>query len=220
MKFIKMQAAGNDYVYVDGDEYKTADFSSLSKKISNRRFGVGSDGIITVCADKSGKSDFFMRIFNADGSEGATCGNGLRCSAVFAYLTGKTPKKEVKIRTISAIHNVRIEELGADFFVTADFPLPRLLKPEPTDEETLKKSVFTNGETAFSLVDNGNLHAVFFNAGQSAESLAAKLSRGGIFGGNVNTESATISENSIICDVFERGSGITFSCGSGAVATA
>ena len=219
MKFIKMQAAGNDYVYVDGDENRTTDFSFLSRKISDRRFGVGSDGIITVSVDKSGKSDFFMHIFNADGSEGATCGNGLRCSAVFAYLTGKTPKKTMTIRTISAIHTVRIEELGADFFASADFPLPHF-REISTEEERLLKGVIRNGKTTFSAVDNGNLHAVFFNAEQTAESLAGKLSRAGIFNGNANTESATISGNSIICDVFERGSGTTFSCGSGAVATA
>ena len=88
MKFLKMQAAGNDYIYVSGEENRGADYSSLAKKLCDRRFGVGADGIIAVYRDETKKCDFFMRIFNADGSEGKTCGNGLRCSAAFMRIIG------------------------------------------------------------------------------------------------------------------------------------
>lgn len=217
MKFIKMHAAGNDYVYVDGDKHDFANVSSAAKKISDRRFGIGSDGLIVISADKTGEADFFMRIFNADGSEGMTCGNGIRCSAVFAYLSGKTTKKQVTVRTISATHTVTYERRKNEFFSSTDFPLPKILQTdENTDGFFNLKSVTQN----FALVDNGNPHAVFFGAGKSAEEIADSLSRSGIFPDGINAESAEIDGKNIVCDVFERGSGTTFSCGSGAVATA
>ena len=103
-----MQAAGNDYIYVPGEENRGADYSSLAKKLCDRRFGVGADGIIAVYRDETKKCDFFMRIFNADGSEGKTCGNGLRCSAAFMRIIGKTTKETVTVRTVSACHTVRL----------------------------------------------------------------------------------------------------------------
>ncbi len=217
MKFIKMHAAGNDYVYVDGDKYDFADVSAAAKKISDRRFGVGSDGLIVLSSDKTGKADFFMRIFNADGSEGATCGNGIRCSAVFAYLTGRTTAKKVTVRTLSSVHTVTFEKRGSEFFSSTDFPLPKVL-PSPKIPDKIFN--FKNAEANFALVGNGNLHAVFFDAEKSAEDISRLLFSAGIFPDGVNAESAKIDEGSIICDVCERGSGTTFSCGSGAVATA
>ena len=217
MKFIKMHAAGNDYVYVDGDKYCFADVSAAAKKLSERRFGVGSDGLIIVSADKTGEADFSMRIFNADGSEGATCGNGIRCSAVFACLAGKTTKNKMTVRTLSAVHAVAFEKRGNEFFSSTDFPLPKLLKSPKIND---KISNFENAAKNFALVDNGNLHAVFFDAKASAKELSEAISPSEIFPDGVNVESAKIDEGSIICDVFERGSGTTFSCGSGAVATA
>lgn len=217
MKFIKMHAAGNDYVYVDGDKYDFANFSAASKKLSDRRFGIGSDGLIVVSRDKTGEADFFMRIFNADGSEGATCGNGIRCSAVFAFLTGKTTKKSVTVRTLSAVHTVTFENRGNEFFSSADFPLPKILQTPKISDKTFD---FKNAAKSFALVDNGNLHAVFFDAERSAEWLSKAIFKAGIFPDGVNVESAKIDEGNILCDVCERGSGTTFSCGSGAVATA
>lgn len=217
MKFIKMHAAGNDYVYVDGDKYDFADFSVAAKKLSDRRFGIGSDGLIVVSRDKTGKADFFMRIFNADGSEGATCGNGIRCSAVFAFLTGKTTRKSVTVRTLSAVHTVTYEKRGNEFFSSADFPLPKILQMPKIIDKTFD---FENVAKRSALVDNGNLHAVFFDAGKSSEELSKAISQAGIFPDGVNVESAKIDDGDILCDVCERGSGTTFSCGSGAVATA
>lgn len=217
MKFIKMHAAGNDYVYVDGDKYDFADVSAAAKKISDRRFGIGSDGLIVVSTDKTGEADFFMRIFNADGSEGATCGNGIRCSAVFAFLTGKTTEKKVTVKTLSAVHTVTFDKRGNEFFSSTDFPLPKILPSPKISDKTLN---FKHAEKNFALVDNGNLHAVFFDAEKSAEAVSRLVSPSEIFPDGVNVESAKIDEGSIICDVCERGSGTTFSCGSGAVATA
>lgn len=212
-----MHAAGNDYVYVDGDKYDFTDVSAAAKKLSERRFGIGSDGLITVSSDRTGEADFFMRIFNSDGSEGATCGNGIRCSAVFAYLAGKTTKNKITVRTISAVSETAFEKRGNEFFSSTDFPLPKLISSHKIDD---KISNFEHTAKNFALVDNGNLHAVFFDAKASAKELSGAISPSGIFPDGVNVESAKIDEENIICDVFERGSGTTFSCGSGAVATA
>ena len=246
MEFIKMHAAGNDYIYVDGDKNKNADFSATAKKACDRRFGIGADGIIAVYDDSARGGDFFMRIFNADGSEGLTCGNGLRCSAVFANMTKKTDKTEMKIRTLSATHNVSFRKYDDKIISAADFPAPKFVA---TDEatETALKTVFkgcatenTSGNTIFPetyisretkrrarfgeiegvvrIVNNGNLHAVFFGAKKLAETISSELRSAGVFPDGINVESATVFEDVITCDVCERGSGTTYSCGSGAFA--
>ncbi len=236
-----MHAAGNDYIYVDGDENEAVDFSAAARKLGDRRFGVGSDGLIAVFKDESGAADFFMRIFNADGSEGATCGNGLRCSAAFARIIGKTTKSEIKIRTLSAVHNVVLEEYAGEIIASADFPLPKFAsvhelaekklceilglsdENDEGNENEISSLSKTNGKSAektVCVVNNGNLHAVFFGAAAGAETLATKIIQAGIFKDGINVESATADESSVCCDVYERGSGITYSCGSGAVATA
>lgn len=265
MEFIKMHAAGNDYIYVDGDGNKNADFSAAAKKACDRRFGVGADGIIVVYDDDSRGGDFFMRIFNADGSEGLTCGNGLRCSAVFAKIIGKTDKTEMKIRTLSATHNVFFEKRGDKIISVADFPLPEFVTVGATTEKVLK-SVFDDRATENSsesqnssetenfygadfsretthsenhrnynnnhgnadgkpkeivrVVNAGNLHAVFFDTKKPAGKISAELLSAGVFPDGINVESATVFGDAITCDVCERGSGTTYSCGSGAIATA
>lgn len=251
MEFIKMHAAGNDYIYVDGDKNENADFSATAKKACDRRFGIGADGIIAVYDDSARGGDLFMRIFNADGSEGLTCGNGLRCSAVFAKMTGKTDKTEMKIRTLSATHNVSFRKYGDKIISAADFPMPKFVSTDAVTETALK-SVFNeyksentfkvenSPETNISreterakqsdcfcepkgiarIVNNGNLHAVFFGAKKLEETISAELLAAGVFPDGINVESATIFEDVITCDVCERGSGTTYSCGSGAIAAA
>lgn len=276
-----MHAAGNDYIYVDGDKNKNADFPATAKTACDRRFGIGADGIIAVYDDSARGGDLFMRIFNADGSEGSTCGNGLRCSAVFAKMTGKTDKTEIKIRTLSATHNVSFRKYGDKIISTADFPMPEFAATDAVTETALKsvlndrepenphktpKPFKTPGnlsgnvnvpetdisrETKLSdrtradrsdrsdradrdghpgyfdepagiarIVNNGNLHAVFFGAKKTAETISAELLSAGVFPDGINVESAAVFEDVITCDVCERGSGTTYSCGSGAIATA
>ena len=101
LKFTKMQGLGNDYVYIDCIDKKIENPEILSKIISNRHFGVGSDGLILIC--KSDKADFKMRMFNSDGSEAEMCGNGIRCVGKYVYDKGLTNKKEITIETLSGI---------------------------------------------------------------------------------------------------------------------
>lgn len=248
MEFIKMHAAGNDYIYVDGDKNKNADFSATAKKACDRRFGIGADGIIAVYDDSARGGDFFMRIFNADGSEGLTCGNGLRCSAVFANMTKKTDKTEMKIRTLSATHNVSFRKYDDKIISAADFPAPKFVATDAATEtalktvfkdcetenisgsaifpetdisrETKRRARFGEVEGIVRIVNNGNLHAVFFGAKKLAETISSELRSAGVFPDGINVESATVFEDVITCDVCERGSGTTYSCGSGAIAAA
>ena len=252
MEFIKMHAAGNDYIYVDGDKNKNTDFPATAKKACDRRFGIGADGIIAVYDDSARGGDLFMRIFNADGSEGLTCGNGLRCSAVFAKMTGKTDKTEMKIRTLSATHDVSFRNYGDKIISAANFPMPKFVTTDAATE-TVLKSIFDERKTENTfkvekfpetnisretknlkkpgnyggkpeglvrIVDNGNLHAVFFGAQKIAAKISAELLPSGVFPDGINVESASVFEDAITCDVCERGSGTTYSCGSGAIATA
>lgn len=215
-----MQAAGNDYIYVSGEENRGADYPSLAKKLCDRRFGVGADGIIAVYRDETKKCDFFMRIFNADGSEGKTCGNGLRCSAAFMKIIGKTTKKTVAIRTVSACHTVRLFPSENGFFARADFPLPKIVPISKIADNALKKLFKNRDGATYAKVDAGNPHLVVFGAEKSAAEVFSGADIPNIFRDGINLESAKIGSDGICCDVFERGSGTTFSCGSGAVATA
>lgn len=215
-----MQAAGNDYIYVFGDENPEADYPLLSKKLCDRRFGIGADGIIAVCRDKTEKCDFFMRIFNADGSEGKTCGNGLRCSAAFMRIIGKTTENVVTVRTASACHRVALSPSGSGFFARADFPLPKIVPLSKIADKTLKQLLINCDGAMFAAVDTGNPHLVVFNAKKSAAEIFRSADIPNIFTDGINIESAKIGSDGICCDVFERGSGTTFSCGSGAISTA
>lgn len=220
MKFIKMHAAGNDYVYAAEGENKTANFPLLAKKLCDRRFGIGADGIITVDKDETGEGDFFMRIYNADGSEGKTCGNGLRCAAAYALLEGLSDSETIKIRTLSACHKVTLSKTKNGFFARADFPSPKFAEISKNTDNIIKNSLSDYENAEYFVVDNGNLHLVVFGAEESAEKLAEKVNSTGVFKDGINVESAKFGDDEIMSDVFERGSGTTFSCGSGAVATA
>ena len=106
LKFTKMQGLGNDYVYIDATNQKIKDVSSLTKIISNRNWGIGSDGLILI--DKSNVADFKMKMFNPDGSESEMCGNGIRCVGKFVYDKGLTQKTEITIETLAGIKNLKL----------------------------------------------------------------------------------------------------------------
>ena len=99
MKFTKMHGLGNDYVYVDGIHQDLGDLSQLARRVSDRHFGIGSDGLICICP--SDTADFRMRMFNADGSEGMMCGNGIRCMGKFVYDKGLTSKRSLTVETLA-----------------------------------------------------------------------------------------------------------------------
>ena len=218
MKFLKIQATGNDYLYVSGDT-PLSDLPYLAEKYCDRRFGVGADGVIRV--EKISDDLLSMRIFNADGSEGKTCGNGIRSSAVFARLTNTIVSNEVRIKTLSATHTVRFNRLGDNrYYSVADFPVPSFDKNSDILTEKLQKDGLYIDKRNFFTVNNGNIHAVVLNGKRSATEYFEGIKRANIYDGGANVEVVKTDGDEIICDVCERGSLTTLSCGSGAVAVA
>ena len=204
-----MHAQGNDYIYFDFLENKIPDidFSKLSRDISNRHFGVGSDGIVLILEDPD--SDAFMRIFNSDGSEGKMCGSALKC--ISSLLAKKTWKKELKINTVTGIKTGLIVNKELDE-VKINLGTPEIIGKEPVEIENFKGY----------LIQTGNKHFVTF-----VEKLIPNIANryGPIIEANmhfpdgINVEFAKInSRNSIEIKIWERGSGETLACGTGACA--
>ena len=226
IKFTKMEGIGNDYVYINTFEQKVLNPSELSKKISDRHFGVGSDGLILI--GSSDIADFKMSIYNSDGSQAEMCGNGIRCVAKYVYDKGLTDKTEITIETLAGVKKVDvIIESDKVSLVKVDMGEP-ILKADkiPVINYTVEKSL--NGETFvktkvneydFTTVSMGNPHAVSF-----VESLDFDISKIGPtiennsnFPNKVNVEFIqVINRNEIKMRVWERGAGETLACGTGA----
>ncbi|MCR4696752.1 MAG: diaminopimelate epimerase [Lachnospiraceae bacterium] len=213
MKFTKMQGLGNDYLYVYGEVPEN--IVDLSVRLSDRHFGAGSDGMIYI--SPSDKADFMMRIFNADGSEAKMCGNGIRCVGKYVYDKGYTSKKELKIDTQSGIKYLTLvtDENNKVKEVTVDMG-----KGVFEDEKTLNVS---GEELKYIPVSMGNPHAVFFTDDinkVALDSIGPLIEHHEVFPGGVNAEFVeVIFENEIRMRVWERGSGITMACGTGACAS-
>ena len=220
-----MQGCGNDYVYVDCFSERVAEPSALARRIADRHYGVGGDGLILI--EPSERADAFMHMFNADGSEGAMCGNGVRCVAKYLYDHGLVPKerRSVRVDTRAGVREIFFRaEGGHAVELTMDMGAPRLtsLLPEPIAVCGLPLS--------FVGVDVGNPHAVYFLEHNPA--LGAKhvgeldLNRLGRafethprFPDRVNSEFIdVVSPREINFRVWERGSGETLACGTGAAA--
>lgn len=213
MKFTKMQGLGNDYLYVYGEVPEN--IVDLSVRLSDRHFGAGSDGMIYI--SPSDKADFMMRIFNADGSEAKMCGNGIRCVGKYVYDKGYTSKKELKIDTQSGIKYLTLvtDENNKVKEVTVDMG-----KGVFEDEKTLNVS---GEKLKYIPVSMGNPHAVFFTDDinkVAIDSIGPLIEHHEVFPGGVNAEFVeVIFENEIRMRVWERGSGITMACGTGACAS-
>ena len=213
MRFTKMQGLGNDYLYVYGEVPEN--IVDLSVRLSDRHFGAGSDGMIYIAP--SDKADFLMRIFNADGSEAKMCGNGIRCVGKYVYDKGYTSKKELEIDTQSGIKYLTLvtDENNKVKEVTVDMG-----KGVFEDEKTLNVS---GEELKYIPVSMGNPHAVFFTDDinkVALDSIGPLIEHHEVFPGGVNAEFVeVIFENEIRMRVWERGSGITMACGTGACAS-
>lgn len=214
MHFTKMQGIGNDYVYVDCTQKTPENLSQLAIKLSDRHFGIGSDGLICICP--SDKADFTMRMFNADGSEGAMCGNGIRCVGKFVYDKGLTDKTTVTVETRSGIKTLRLAaENGKVAGATVDMgiPVPR----EPMTLEILGKSCQVRP------VSIGNPHVVTFLDrvdGLDLPTLGPHFENHPNFPDRTNTEFVEVLDRTHLkMRVWERGSGETLACGTGACAT-
>ena len=214
MKFTKMHGLGNDYLYVYSAS-EPENPSELSIKLSERHFGAGSDGMIWILPSKI--ADFKMRIFNADGSEAMMCGNGIRCVGKYVYDKGYTDKTEITVETLSGIKTL---------YMTVENGKVRFVKVSMGKATVSEKvSIEVLGKTVECVpVSMGNPHAVVFvDDAQNAPltTVGAAMEKHEFFPGGVNAEFVSVKgENRLRMRVWERGSGITMACGTGACASA
>lgn len=228
MKFTKMHGIGNDYIYVNCMDGIGFDPVQASIRLSDRHFGVGSDGLILICP--SDTADFKMRMFNADGSEGKMCGNGIRCFAKYVYSKGLTGKTEIKIDTLAGIRTTNLTiERGEVVSVRVDMGGP-ILEPSQIPVKLNGNSVIARdvslGGSVWSItcVSMGNPHCVVFVDdvdGMDLEKIGPVFENAPIFPERVNTEFVQLTDDSSVkMRVWERGSGETWACGTGACAVA
>ncbi|MCR5648370.1 MAG: diaminopimelate epimerase [Oscillospiraceae bacterium] len=213
MHFTKMHGLGNDYLYVYGEVPENA--AELSRKLSDRHFGAGSDGMIFI--SPSASADFKMRIFNADGSEAKMCGNGIRCVGKYVYDKGYTDKTRLTVETLSGIKTLKMQAAaGRIRSVTVDMG-----RAEVGDDMELTAGGCAVAGTPVSV---GNQHFVVFVDDMERAplySLGPVLEKHAAFPGGVNVEFVQIiSEGRLRMRVWERGSGVTMACGTGACASA
>lgn len=229
MKFTKMQGLGNDYVYVNCLKEKIQNPSELAKKISDRHFGVGSDGLIMI--NPSDKADFEMEMYNADGSRGEMCGNGIRCVGKYVYDYGLTDKTNISVETLGGIKHLELYvEEGKVVRVKVDMGHP-ILKPSEIPvvadgEQAVDEPIEVEGKAyKMTCVSMGNPHAVVFVDTDlkelPLESIGPKFENHKRFPNRVNTEFVrVIDRHTAQMRVWERGSGETLACGTGACAVA
>ena len=229
IEFTKMHGAGNDYIYVDTMRFPLACPEHLSVLWSDRHKGIGGDGLVLIGASAVG--DFSMRIFNNDGSEARMCGNASRCIGKYLHDHGLTERTAIRLETLSGIKVLHLH-LGADGrteSVTVDMDVPALAVPTqmgtPDGSMTDGQVTATDGRTyTGTFVSMGNPHFVIFTTDVEQADIAAMgrtLEFADIFPERCNIEFAEVRpDGSIRMRVWERGSGITMACGTGACATA
>lgn len=226
IRFTKMHGAGNDYIYVNTLLYNIDNPEEKSILWSDRHKGIGSDGLVLICKPTTGEADYRMRIFNADGSEAMMCGNASRCIGKYLFERGLTDKTEIKLETLSGIKTLKLH-LSSDnksvSSVTVDMLEPELKNEKqyiPTGNGTL---VADGRKFEGTFVCMGNPHFVTFVDDITDIDIAKYgkiLERDKAFPERCNIEFAQIMPQSIRTRVWERGSGITMACGTGACATA
>ena len=229
MKFTKMQGAGNDYIYLDCTKETVSCPEELARKISDRHFGVGSDGLVLILPGDA--ADFRMRMFNADGSEARMCGNASRCVGKYVYERGLTKKTEITLETGAGIRSLRLFlKDGRVNSVQVDMGVPDL-RPEriPTvlsagRDRVVNVPLRIDGRVfPVTCVSMGNAHCVVFledAEGWPVETWGPLFEQHGDFPERINTEFARIIDRKTIrMRVWERGSGETMACGTGACAT-
>ena len=227
IKFTKMQGLGNDYVYIDAINQNIENESTLAQFVSNRHFGIGSDGLILIY--KSNIADFKMRMFNSDGSEAEMCGNGIRCVGKFVYDKGLTNKTKVTIETLAGIKTLKLNiKDGKVETVKVDMGEP-ILNPKEipviSDEEPVKNLVLEadHKKFKFTCVSMGNPHAITqveniddFNVEKYGKILEVNKA----FPNKTNVEFIQIVDKEHVkMRVWERGAGETLACGTGACGT-
>lgn len=226
--FTKMHGIGNDYVYVNCFKETVNNPEEVSKFISDRHYGIGADGLIMIMP--SDKADFRMRMFNADGSEGMMCGNGTRCVGKYVYDNRMTDKTEISLETKSGIKYLKLfvknslvdtveVDMGKAVIVPTEIPMTA------NGESFINKPIMANGgENYITAVSMGNPHAVIFTNDidkLDLEKIGPGFENHPLFPERVNTEFCeVIDSHTLKMRVWERGSGETWACGTGACATA
>ena len=225
-----MHGAGNDYIYINGFDQHIHNPSELAIKLSNRHFGIGSDGLILILPSQT--CDFRMQMFNSDGSEAEMCGNASRCVGKFVYDNGLTTKKEITLETLAGVKYITLLEGDEKARkVTVDMGEP-ILKPELIPVNIYKNPVLqyplsVDGDIyPISCVSMGNPHAVIFIENGTLQQLnlpviGPKLENHPVFPRKTNTEFIEVLDrNTLNMRVWERGAGETLACGTGACAAA
>lgn len=226
--FTKMHGCGNDYIYIDGFQYDIKSPGELSKKLSDRHFSVGGDGVIII--GPSDKADAFMHMYNADGSEGKMCGNGVRCTAKFVHDNFLPDKDVINIETLSGVKKIELKKEnevvtgGTVDMGKAEFDCAKI--PALFEDGGVQKSLYIDDcEYKVIPVSMGNPHAVIFMDDDfdidrfEIEKIGPKFEKNPAFPEGVNTEFVkVISPDTFKMRVWERGSGETLACGTGACA--
>ena len=228
LRFTKMHGIGNDYIYFNAFDQEIPDPSALAVKLSDRRFGIGGDGIILICPSEV--ADAKMRMFNADGSEGMMCGNGIRCVAKYIYDYAFVPEEQttVTVETLSGVKTIELTvadgeavaakvDMGAAILAPADIPAAF------EGDSAVSVPLDVDGETyEVTAVSMGNPHCVTFVDDVDAietEKIGPRFESHPAFPSGVNTEFVRVIDgNTLQMRVWERGSGETLACGTGACA--
>lgn len=228
MKFTKMHGCGNDYVYVNGFEEQIADEAKAAVTVSDRHFGIGADGLIII--KPSDIADFEMVMYNADGSRGAMCGNGVRCVAKYVYDHKLTDKTSISVVSMGSVKYIDVDvENGKVVSAKVDMGSPVLeAKKIPVlseNEKAVNEAITVDGkEYLMTCVSMGNPHAVVFTdipvREFPLEKIGPKFENHPVFPDRVNTEFVNVTDRkNLDMRVWERGSGETLACGTGTCAT-
>ncbi len=226
LKFTKMHGAGNDYIYINCFEETVKNPEKLAIKVSDRHFGIGSDGLILI--SPSDKADFKMNIYNADGSEGMMCGNGIRCVSKYVYDNGMTDKDEISVETRSGIKLIKMNvENGKVVSARVNMGEPILEAekiPTKFDGENVIRQKLTIDEKEYEVtcVSMGNPHCIVYVddvKNIDLEKIGPKFENNEMFPERINTEFVhVVSDTELDMRVWERGSGETLACGTGSCA--
>lgn len=232
MKFTKMQGLGNDYVYVNCLKEKIDNPPAVARFVSDRHFGIGADGLIMINPSKV--ADFEMEMYNADGSRGEMCGNGIRCVAKYVYDYGLTDKTSISVETLGGIKYLDLTvENGKVVLVKVDMgqpilcpeKIPVIMENAETCEKAVDEPIIVDGtEYRMTAVSMGNPHTVVYIddvQGLDIEKIGPQFENHERFPKRINTEFAhVIDRKTVEMRVWERGSGETLACGTGACAVA
>lgn len=227
IRFTKMHGAGNDYIYINAINSCPANLPELSNEMSDRHKGVGSDGVVLIMP--SDKADFWMRMFNADGSEGEMCGNASRCVAKYVYDKGLTSKRKITLETLAGIKVLEITKVVDEKVreVKVDMGEPSFAPeniPTKSNCEVIDMPISTSlGTLNLTAVGTGNPHGVVIMDSVSdldIDSIGPEIQNNELFPRKANIEFVRIiNRNEIEMRVYERGSGETMACGTGACAS-